>query len=153
MRTQFVFSVKLKHDRRIHSNLHIKYVRIIDEDDNGIQYKKTVRYMENTLTTSKKLAALQVDAPKYVRNVINYIINHLTYNVTVLELKNGEISKECNIFPADVTKAIKYLKDNDVIRKIRELDEYKDDNMFTQYEYFINPEYIYCGSINNLTKE
>lgn len=154
MKEKTIYSIKVRHNKVVNCCLHIKYVRLIDEDDEGRQYSKTVKYMENTVTTSCKLSKLLINATKPVRTLIDYIINHLSYNQTVIELKNKNIACETGIDQSDITKAIKYLsnKDVDVIRRMREIEGYENDNMFSQYDYFVNPEYIFHGSINSLTK-
>lgn len=149
---KIIYTIKISRDKSIPCGLEIKYVRIIDEDDNGRQYRKTVKYMEQTVTTSYKLSELLINSTKPIRTIVDYIIKHLSYNQTVLELKNNVIAEETKLNPADVTKAIKYLKEQNVIRKMREIQGYEQDNMFSQQSYFVNPEYIYHGSINNLIK-
>lgn len=156
MKDNIIYSIKIRNNKTIPCNLHYKYVRIIDEDDEGNQYRKTVKYMENTVTTSVKLMEFLTKQPKYVRNIVLYITKHLTYNQTVLELKNKEILKEFNdsdkMYSSDVTKGLQILKTEGIIQRIREREDYKNDNMFTQYDYFINPEYIFNGSINHIIK-
>ena len=55
---KIIYTIKVSRDKSIPCGLEIKYVRIIDEDDNGRQYRKTVKYMEQTVTTSYKLSEL-----------------------------------------------------------------------------------------------
>lgn len=151
MRDKVIYSIRVRRDKVVKCCLHIKYVRLIDEDDEGRQYRKTLKYMENTVTTSTKLMSIIIDEPKYVRAIISYITKHLLYNQTVIELKNKEICDETKLYNPDVTKGIKRLKELDIIRKMKEIEGYENDNMFSQYDYFVNPEYIFHGSINSLT--
>lgn len=153
MNDKTIYTINVSKTKVLPCPLRVKYVRIIDEDDNGFQYRKTVKYMENTVTTSFQLADLLIEANKSTRTVVNYIIKHLAYNQTVIQLKNKTICDETGLYPADVVKAIKYLKENDVIRKMREIEGYENDNMFSQHDYFVNPNFIFHGSINTLVKQ
>lgn len=152
MKDKIIYTIKVAKDKTIPCNLQVKYVRFIDEDDNGIQYRKTLKYMENTFTANKNLVKLLIDAPKNVRTIIDYITTNLSYNQTVIELRNNIISNSTKLHVSEVTRGIKYLKEHDVIRKMREIEGYENDNMFSEYMYFVNPEYIYHGSLNSLIK-
>ena len=80
MKDKIIYTIKVAKDKTIRCNLQVKYVRFIDEDDNGTQYRKTLKYMENTFTANKNLVKLLIDAPKNVRTIIDYITTNLSYN-------------------------------------------------------------------------
>lgn len=108
--------------------------------------------------------------PKYVRQVVTYIAKHLVYNQAVIKLINKDISKETGVFPSDVTRAINRLcfKDdidkatteeekeeisrNAILLRMRTIKGLENNTRFTKYKYFVNPAYMYNGSINHLIK-
>lgn len=166
-----IYTINVKRGKRINCNLSLKRVTFIDEDDEGTQYRKTIKYMPNSITIGTKLLSFLETQPKYVRQVVTYITEHLVYNQTVIELINKDISQETGVFPGDVTKAINILcfkeeidaakteeeKEqislNAILRRMRTIKGYENDTMFSKYEYFVNPAYMYNGSINYLIKK
>lgn len=165
-----IYAINVKRGKQVDCNLSLKRVTFVDEDDEGTQYRKTIKYMPNSITIGTKLLSFLETQPKYVRQVVTYITEHLVYNQTVIELVNKDISKETGVFPSDVTKAINILcfKDdidkasteeekeeismNAILRRMRTIKGFENDTMFTKYEYFVNPAYMYNGSINHLIK-
>lgn len=126
--------------------------------------------MPKRIIIGTKLLSFLETQPKYVRQVVTYIAKHLVYNQAVIKLINKDISKETGVFPSDVTRAINRLcfKDdidkatteeekeeismNAILLRMRTIKGLENNTRFTKYKYFVNPAYMYNGSINHLIK-
>lgn len=126
--------------------------------------------MSKRIIIGIKLLSFLETQPKYVRQVVTYIAKHLVYNQAVIKLINKDISKETGVFPSDVTRAINRLcfKDdidkasteeekeeismNAILLRMRTIKGLENNTRFTKYKYFVNPAYMYNGSINHLIK-
>ena len=126
--------------------------------------------MSKRIIIGIKLLSFLETQPKYVRQVVTYIAKHLVYNQAVIKLINKDISKETGVFPSDVTRAINRLcfKDdidkasteeekeeismNAILLRMRTIKGLENNTRFTKYKDFVNPAYMYNGSINHLIK-
>lgn len=52
---------------------------IIDEDIDGNQYRKEIRYMKNVSLTNNDLLPLIINEKKYVAYLVEYITKHLPW--------------------------------------------------------------------------
>ena len=126
--------------------------------------------MPKRIIIGTELLSFLETQPKYVRQIVTYIAKHLVYNQAVIKLINKDISKETGVFPSDVTRAINRLcfKDdidkatteeekeeisrNAILLRMRTIKGLENNTRFTKYKYFVNPAYMYNGSINHLIK-
>ena len=124
---------------------------VIDEDIDGNQYRKEIRYMKNVSLTNNDLLPLIINEKKYVAYLVEYITKHLPWGQNVIMLKANDIANNTPIHKTDVYKAIKRLIDLQIIHQMnKEKEEYKD---YDKHLYIVNHNYIFKGNTKNLRNE
>lgn len=131
----------------------IRKCKVVDYDDCGQEYNKTISYMPTKCLIDNALFNITKREPFYVGRVINYIINNLKYGTNVMTLKGTEIAAHENLYPADVSRGIARLEELEIIKPLREIEEYSKDNSIKKNVFTINHNYIFKGNINKLVKE
>ena len=131
----------------------IRGIKITDEDDDGNKYKKTIRYMENKVLIDFSLTSIIHSERNYVVKVLDYIIRNLVWGTNVIILKGVDIAKETNLDVTDVSKGISRLKELNVIERVRDIPEYKNDDSINKKLYTVNHNLVFKGNIKNLKRD
>lgn len=129
---------------------NIKTTKVNDKDDNSVQYKKTISYMNELNRVRRGLILLIHGKSVQVARVIDYIERNLGYNETNIILSPSAIAREYNDDRSNIGKAIKELVNMDIIRKI---DKYVPNSILPKNTYAVNFNYIYNGNIHEIKKE
>ena len=127
-----------------------------NEDIHGDKFNVIINFMEDNVervNISYSLLDLISEGGKDVKEIIKYIINNLNYNSNVLILKGVTLSNKLNIAPPRISKALKYLKDKEVITKAKSLRIWKDNPDIDDNLYIVNIDYLYKGNINEIVKQ
>lgn len=126
-----------------------------NEDIHGTKFNVIVKFMtnKNRANVDSKVFDLAIEGGKDVRVLIKYIIENLKYNSNVIPLKGVNLSKELNLDTSNISKALKYLRNKQVIIKAKSLDIWKDNLEVDDDLYIVNIDYIYKGNINEIVKQ
>ena len=125
---------------------------VTDIDDDGDEYRKTVKYMPNKCLIDNALFNILRKEPYYVSRVVSYIINNLVYGTNTLELKGTLIAEIEHLDNSDVSKALTRLQELEIIKAVADIDYYKDKKVSKKL-YTINHNYIFKGNFMKLKKE
>lgn len=128
----------------------IKSKQIKDIDDNSVQYKKTISYMNELNKVRRGLILLIHGKSVQVARVVDYIERNLGYNETNIILSPSTIAREYNDDRSNIGKAIKELVKMNIIRKV---DDYIPNNVLPKNTYAVNFNYIHNGNIHEIKKE
>lgn len=132
-------------------NFPIKVGKLVitDTSIDGEEYKKRIMFMRNTVTINPELIAIMLDERKYTNSLIHYIANTMTYGTNYIELVPKVVQANEGTDLGDISKAIKRLKELDVIVQANTIEKYKNVN---KYFYIVNHNYIFKGNIKDLVK-
>ena len=64
-----------------------------------------------------------------------------------------DIAKETNLDVTDVSKGISRLKELNVIERVRDIPEYKNDDSINKKLYTVNHNLVFKGNIKNLKRD
>ena len=129
----------------------IKSRPILDIDDIGNIYHKTINYMDDTLKINKYLERMLWDKGQDVRKILDYIYTHLGYNeINIILNCNYIASLYEKTYATNLRKAIKTLCSLNVIRKI---SDYHPNSILPKNTYSVNFNYICNGNIKEIKSE
>ena len=64
-----------------------------------------------------------------------------------------EIAKETNLDVTDVSRGISRLKELNIIERVRDIPEYKNDDSINKKLYTVNHNLVFKGNIKNLKRD
>lgn len=123
-----------------------------DWDIHNNKFKKEIYYMNSGAKCYMNLVMLH-DLPRYTVKVLEFIRVNLRYGTNVIELLNPIIvasDKEHKLTSNEVSKALKQLRELGIIRKLNEVDMWKNDLTIRPKMYVVNHNYIFNGNIKKL---
>lgn len=130
----------------------IKGRHISDFDDEGLEYKKTIRYMENKVLTDISFYTLINKEKIYVRRVVDYILYKLKYGENTITLVGKDIAAYEEMSIADVSRGISRLEELELIKPCHELPIFNGVKIKKNI-YVVNHNYLFRGNIKQLLAE
>ena len=130
----------------------IKGRHIVDTDDEGCNYNKSIRYMDNKVLIDNSLQSILNKEKLYVRRVIDYILSKLRYGENTIALVGTEIATFEDMTEADVSRGITRLEELEIIKPCSELPIFNGARVKKNL-YTVNHNYIFRGNIKNLISD
>ncbi len=124
----------------------------IKRDIKGVEYIDTYKYINNMIRVNKTLSTILFKESACVNKIVQYIQLNLKYNTDNIIIKPNELCTLFNEDKSNISKAIKRLKELNIITRAIDIDQFKTD-VTNKYLYFVNSNYIFNGNAEELEKD
>lgn len=124
----------------------------IKRDIKGVEYIDTYKYINNMIRVNKNLSTILFKESACVNKIVQYIQLNLKYNTDNIIIKPNELCALFNEDKSNISKAIKRLKELNIITRAVDIDQFKT-GVTNKYLYFVNSNYIFNGNAEELEKD
>lgn len=131
---------------------NLKFMIKDSKDVEGNNFKQEVPYVAETRKINVKLIGILSKESKTLMKIVDYIINNLQYNTDNILLIPAEVALAINDDKSNISKALKRLKELNLIERACEREDLKDTKV-DKYLYFVNPNYIFFGDAEQLRRD
>ena len=104
------------------------------------------------IRVNKTLSTILFKESACVNKIVQYIQLNLKYNTDNIIIKPNELCDLFNEDKSNISKAIKRLKELNIITRAVDIDQFKT-GVTNKYLYFVNSNYIFNGNAEELEKD